>query len=96
MTGPRTVRAPRGTTLTCKSWLTEAPYRMIQNQSRPDVAERPQDLVVYAGADRRRATGNVSTPSSNRLRIWRTMRPCWFNLASQWQFLRVIQMPHAS
>jgi len=49
MTGPRTVRAPRGTTLTCKSWLTEAPYRMIQNNLDPDVAERPQDLVVYGG-----------------------------------------------
>jgi urocanate hydratase len=49
MTGPRTVRAPRGTILTCKSWLTEAPYRMIQNNLDPDVAERPQDLVVYGG-----------------------------------------------
>ena len=49
MTGPRTVRAPRGTTLTCKSWLTEAPYRMIQNNLDPEVAERPLDLVVYGG-----------------------------------------------
>ena len=49
MTGPRTVRAPRGTTLTCKSWLTEAPYRMIQNNLDPEVAERPQALVVYGG-----------------------------------------------
>src|SRR5512147_1884514 len=49
MSGPRTVRAPRGTLLTCKSWLTEAPYRMIQNNLDPEVAERPQDLVVYGG-----------------------------------------------
>ncbi len=49
MSGPRIVRAPRGTTLTCKSWLTEAPYRMIQNNLDPEVAERPQDLVVYGG-----------------------------------------------
>jgi len=49
MSAPRTVRAPRGTTLTCKSWLTEAAYRMIQNNLDPDVAERPQDLVVYGG-----------------------------------------------
>jgi urocanate hydratase len=49
MSGSRTVRAPRGTTLTCKSWLTEAPYRMIQNNLDPEVAERPQDLVVYGG-----------------------------------------------
>ena len=46
---PRIIRAPRGTTLTCKSWLTEAPYRMIQNNLDPEVAERPQDLVVYGG-----------------------------------------------
>ncbi len=45
----RIVRAPRGTQLTCKSWLTEAPYRMIQNNLDPEVAERPQDLVVYGG-----------------------------------------------
>src|SRR5574340_712643 len=49
MKGPRTIRAPRGTTLTCKSWLTEAPYRMLQNNLDPDVAERPEDLVVYGG-----------------------------------------------
>src|SRR5512140_2603798 len=49
MSGPRPVRAPRGTQLTCKSWLTEAPYRMIQNNLDPDVAERPDDLVVYGG-----------------------------------------------
>jgi urocanate hydratase len=49
MSGPRVVKAPRGTQLTCKSWLTEAPYRMIQNNLDPEVAERPQDLVVYGG-----------------------------------------------
>ncbi len=49
MSDPRIVRAPRGTQLTCKSWLTEAVYRMIQNNLDPDVAERPQDLVVYGG-----------------------------------------------
>jgi urocanate hydratase len=45
----RTIRAPRGTQLTCKSWLTEAAYRMIQNNLDPEVAERPEDLVVYGG-----------------------------------------------
>jgi urocanate hydratase len=49
MSGPRTVRAPRGTQLTCKSWLTEAAYRMLQNNLDPEVAERPLDLVVYGG-----------------------------------------------
>ncbi|HMY35193.1 MAG TPA: urocanate hydratase [bacterium] len=45
----RTIRAPRGTTLTCKNWLTEAPLRMLMNNLDPDVAERPEDLVVYGG-----------------------------------------------
>ena len=49
MSQPRVVRAPRGIQLTCKSWLTEAAYRMIQNNLDPEVAERPQDLVVYGG-----------------------------------------------
>jgi urocanate hydratase len=49
MSGPRLVRAPRGTQLACKSWLTEAAYRMIQNNLDPEVAERPEDLVVYGG-----------------------------------------------
>ena len=48
-TGPRTVRAPRGTQLTCKSWLTEAVYRMLLNNLDPEVAESPKDLVVYGG-----------------------------------------------
>ena len=48
----RIIRAPRGSTLTCRSWLTEAAYRMIQNNLDPDVAERPQDLVVYGGIGR--------------------------------------------
>jgi len=45
----RVVRAPRGTQLHCKSWLSEAPYRMIQNNLDSEVAERPEDLVVYGG-----------------------------------------------
>ncbi len=45
----RIVRAPRGTALTCKNWLIEAAYRMIQNNLDPEVAERPEDLVVYGG-----------------------------------------------
>lgn len=49
MSDPRVVRAPRGTKLTCKSWLTEAAYRMIQNNLDPEVAEKPEELVVYGG-----------------------------------------------
>ena len=45
----RTIRAPRGTELTCRSWMTEAPYRMIQNNLDPEVAENPDELIVYGG-----------------------------------------------
>jgi urocanate hydratase len=45
----RIIRAPHGTTLTAKSWLTEAPMRMIMNNLDPDVAEKPDELIVYGG-----------------------------------------------
>ena len=48
----RVIHAPRGTELHCKNWLTEAAYRMIQNNLDPDVAENPQSLVVYGGIGR--------------------------------------------
>src|SRR5437764_15382623 len=50
--GPRIVRAPRGTTLSCKGWQQEAAMRMLMNNLDPDVAERPNDLVVYGGSGR--------------------------------------------
>ena len=48
----RIVRAPRGPVRTCKSWLSEAAYRMAQNNLDPEVAEHPQALVVYGGIGR--------------------------------------------
>ncbi|MCX7249601.1 MAG: urocanate hydratase [Burkholderiales bacterium] len=48
----RVIRAPRGSELHCKSWITEAAYRMIQNNLDPEVAENPQSLVVYGGIGR--------------------------------------------
>ena len=52
MNAPREVRAPRGTELNAKSWQTEAPLRMLMNNLDPEVAERPEDLVVYGGTGR--------------------------------------------
>ena len=52
MQGARPVRAARGTTLTARSWQTEAPLRMLMNNLDPEVAERPDDLVVYGGTGR--------------------------------------------
>jgi len=50
--GARAVRAPRGSTLSCKGWQQEAALRMLMNNLDPEVAERPEDLVVYGGTGR--------------------------------------------
>ena len=52
MSGPREIRAPRGEKLTCKNWIIEAAYRMIQNNLDPDVAGDPEQLIVYGGSGR--------------------------------------------
>src|SRR3984893_243815 len=49
MSSPRVVRAPRGTEKSCKGWVQEAALRMLHNNLDPEVAERPEDLVVYGG-----------------------------------------------
>jgi len=49
LAGPHPVRAPRGSTISCRNWLIEAAYRMIQNNLDPEVAENPDALVVYGG-----------------------------------------------
>jgi len=48
----RVIRAPRGPHLSAKSWLTEAPLRMLMNNLAPEVAEKPNELVVYGGIGR--------------------------------------------
>src|SRR3954462_11358652 len=52
VTNQRVIRAPRGTTLNAKSWMTEAPLRMLMNNLDPEVAENPAELVVYGGIGR--------------------------------------------
>ncbi|MFQ5654800.1 MAG: urocanate hydratase, partial [Planctomycetota bacterium] len=48
----RSIRAPTGTTLSCRSWLTEAPLRMLMNNLDARVAEDPENLIVYGGSGR--------------------------------------------
>ena len=48
-TTPRVIKSPIGNTLHCKNWIAEAAYRMIQNNLDPEVAERPDELIVYGG-----------------------------------------------
>ena len=72
MSGPRPVIAPRGTELSCANWQIEAPYRMLQNNLDPDVAERPDDLVVYGGTGRAARSWDAYDAM---LRTMRTMKP---------------------
>ena len=65
---PRTVRAPRGATKSCKGWVQEAALRMLMNNLDPEVAERPQDLVVYGG------TGKAARNWASFDAICRTLR----------------------
>src|ERR687894_806706 len=51
-TSTRTIRAPRGATLSCKGWPQEAALRMVMNNLDPEVAERPDELIVYGGSGR--------------------------------------------
>jgi urocanate hydratase len=57
--GPRPVRAPRGTTLTCKGWPQEAAMRMLMNNLDPEVAEHPGKLIVYGGSGRAARSWNA-------------------------------------
>ena len=70
----RVIRAPRGSTLNCKSWLTEAPFRMLQNNLDAEVAERPQDLVVYGG------TGPLCSMPQAMARL--SSSPTWRRMAT--------------
>ena len=72
MSGPRPVIAPRGTELSCANWQIEAPYRMLQNNLDPEVAERPDDLVVYGGTGRAARSWDAYDAM---LRTMQTMKP---------------------
>ena len=80
----RKIESPRGADITCKSWLTEAPMRMLMNNLDPEVAEKPEEP---GGLRRHRpggaGTGKVSTASSARSKTWRVMNPWWCNRASR-------------
>ena len=83
MTGPRPVRAPRGTELTCRGWPQEAAFRMLQNNLDPEVAERPDDLVVYGGTGRAaRSLGRLRRHVPDAHARWPTTRRCSCSRAS--------------
>ena len=79
----RVIRAPHGTQLSAKSWLTEAPLRMLMNNLDPEVAEKPHELVVYGGIGRAARDWESSTASSRPCAPWRPTRRCACNRASR-------------
>ncbi len=79
----RTIRSPRGTTLSARSWQTEAPLRMLMNNLDPDVAERPRSWSSMAASAAPRATGTASTASSARCAGSSRTRRCWSSRASR-------------
>jgi urocanate hydratase len=79
----RVIRAPRGLTLNTKHWQTEAPLRMLMNNLDPDVAEKPEELVVYGGIGR----AARDWESFDRIvHVWSWTRRCLFNRASRLAF----------
>ena len=81
---PRPVRAPRGTDLTCQGWPQEAAMRMLMNNLDPEVAEHPDQLIVYGGSGRAARSwdafdGDRALADAN----WRATRRCWSSRASR-------------
>ena len=72
----RVIRAPTGTKLSAKSWLTEAPLRMLMNNLDPDVAEQPEDLVVYGGIGKAARNWEAYDAIVARCRNWKRMKRC--------------------
>ena len=84
MTGPRPVRAPRGTELSCRGWPQEAALRMLMNNLDPEVAERPDDLVVYGGTGKAaRSWDAFDAIVAHAAHASRTTRRCWCSRASR-------------
>ena len=87
MTNPRhnmrDVYPPTGTEITAKSWLTEAPLRMLMNNLHPDVAENPHELVVYGGIGRAARTWEDFDRICAACAIWKPMRHCLSSPASR-------------
>jgi len=83
MHGARPVRAARGTALTARSWQTEAPLRMLQNNLDPAVAERPDDLVVYGGTGRAARDWASFDAMVRTLTTLATTRRCWCSPAAR-------------
>ena len=67
----RTIRAPRGTEISCKGWQQEAALRMLMNNLDPDVAERPEQLIVYGGIGKAARNWECFDSEAARTSCWK-------------------------
>ncbi len=81
--GARPVTAPRGTSLSCKGWPQEAAMRMLMNNLDPEVAEHPDQLIVYGGSGRAARSWAAFDAIVARYGTSATTRPCWCSPASR-------------
>jgi urocanate hydratase len=79
----RVIKPATGTELSAKSWLTEAPLRMLMNNLHPDVAERPEELVVYGGIGRAARNWECYDKIVETCAVSTTTRRCWSSRASR-------------
>jgi urocanate hydratase len=74
-------KTPTGTTLNCKGWVQEAALRMLLNNLDPNVAERPEELIVYGGRGKAAHTGTI--PMAGRWRRWWCVLGEWGNIGGK-------------
>ena len=92
----RPIKAPRGSQLTCKNWLIEAPYRMLQNNLDPQVAGDPEHLIVYGGRGKAARNWTCLGRFWPHSAIWSRMKRYWFNRANRWPCLPPTRMRRGS
>lgn len=90
------VRAPRGNSLHCRGWSQEAARRMLMNNLDPEVAEKPQELIVYGGTGKAARNWDCFRAIVSSLKNSRTMKLCSFSRANRWVSLKPTAKPRES
>jgi urocanate hydratase len=80
----RVIRAPRGTELSCRGWQQEAVMRMLMNNLDPEVAEKPDQLIVYGGTGKAARNWDAFDAIVAVLKDLADDETCWCNRASRW------------
>ena len=91
----RDIYPPTGNKLTAKSWMTEAPMRMLMNNLHPGVAENPHELVVYGGIGRAARSWQDFDAIVDSLKTLEETKLFWCNLENRWASLKPTKTPRA-